>query len=744
MPAFSSSRGDRGAATACLALLSLATFIAPGTGLAAADPQTALPFGTFADIEADDQSRRVFVTPGGGGSTLAVLDFDGNLTDTLALPGGAFGMHMAGGRLYVALRDQGSIVALDPATLSTVASYPLGITRPRDIVEAAGKLWFSFGPTYEGGVGSLDPATGEVQVWDDNWYAPKIWTTAGAPSTLFVGELGLSPTTTERYDVSTGELLIVTDRFQQGYSNLQAAVASPDGQTFWMATGSPYRFDSFDTASLAPAGITYNASSYPNSVAVTPDATVFVSGTSSSYDVDVRVYRVGTSTPQLTYDFGGSGNTLYPDGLALSDDGMRVFAVSGRLDNKPTLHVLDGIQAGTPRARSMVSLGSSTPTVRPGGTAQVEGRVARADGTPMAGVTVTLLRTRLWYETQARATSVTDADGAFAFADSPAGEDLWLYEARWSGDASTFGSMSASVEVLVERAASTLTLVGPGTARYGEPLTLQGNLLQEDGILAPRTVRILRENPWGSTSTLNATTDASGSFSVTDVPSSAGVFTYVAQFDGDAATAPGSSDEVEVLVTIPPPPPARSATTLTYLGPSSAIYGSDIALAAQLEGPNSVKVAGRRIWFAIGDLTTSGVTDAQGVARATLAATEDPGTYDVTATFDGDETYFGSAATRQFWINWEHTYRDVNGPGIVYLNPSTLQFRFSIPGDEQSIKRDLRMQQVNLDPPGEEVVVIAFRDEELTMQATLRLSSGIFEAIVATSRGQYVLRGSQG
>jgi streptogramin lyase len=83
-------------------------------------------------------------------------------------------------------------------------------------------------------------------------------------------------------------------------------------------------------------------------------------------------------------------------------------------------------------------------------------------------------------------------------------------------------------------------------------------------------------------------------------------------------------------------------STLTITSAPSLPQGAT-TVSAKLLGPGGTPIVGRTVKFTAGTATGTGVTNASGVAAATLTLA--PGTYVLTATFAGDASYTASTAT---------------------------------------------------------------------------------------------------
>ena len=107
-------------------------------GLAAqpalAGTATPLSLTSFGSMAVDDANEQVFVSGGQFGSSIVVLDFDGNILTTITREQGANGMALdsATGTLYVALQNANAISKIDTATLAETSRFATtGMSEPR-------------------------------------------------------------------------------------------------------------------------------------------------------------------------------------------------------------------------------------------------------------------------------------------------------------------------------------------------------------------------------------------------------------------------------------------------------------------------------------------------------------------------------------------------------------------------------------------------------------------------------------
>ena len=118
----------------------------------------------------------------------------------------------------------------------------------------------------------------------------------------------------------------------------------------------------------------------------------------------------------------------------------------------------------------------------------------------------------------------------------------------------------------------------------------------------------------------------------------------------------------------------KRPVTLVYTGDNSEQYSDQQTLTATLtDNLSSAGVSGRTINFTIGTQTVSAVTNASGVATATLILTQNPdaaAAYNVSTTFAGDGTYLPASDNDAFDITDEDAR--VNYTGLMFQATPTV------------------------------------------------------------------------
>ncbi|WP_435284815.1 hypothetical protein [Streptomyces koelreuteriae] len=332
------------------AATSLALLLAAGS--AAAADSAALPLKSTGDMVVDGVHQRVFISDPTAGQVV-VTDYAGAVVGTVGSLPGVHGLELSpdSGTLYAAVRDADAVVAIDTADATESRRYPTGTgAGPAYVALAGGKLWFSYGSSGEGNIGSLDPGATDpdVTLGQDTrrtfYDAPILDASKGAPGTLVAGAPGQSPLELAVYDVSSGaasRTAYAFDPGETGGGNLQDLAVTPDGQDVVTASGAPYYQAVYKVTDLSANG-RYVTNTYPNAVDIAPNGTI-AAGTYSWYDPDVHVFKPGVPTPLRQYDFPNS-DTLAPAGLAWAPDASRLFALS---ENDSAAYSLRAFDAAT-------------------------------------------------------------------------------------------------------------------------------------------------------------------------------------------------------------------------------------------------------------------------------------------------------------------------------------------------------------------------------------------------------------
>ena len=108
-------------------------------------------------------------------------------------------------------------------------------------------------------------------------------------------------------------------------------------------------------------------------------------------------------------------------------------------------------------------------------------------------------------------------------------------------------------------------------------------------------------------------------------------------------------------------PKERAAVNFSYSGDTSGQYSDSVNLGGILTDKNGIPLTGKNIGFEIGEQSVSAVTDASGMASASLMLNQLPGKYySVDASFAGDENYLPVFETKDFEISKEDAVINVS------------------------------------------------------------------------------------
>jgi hypothetical protein len=511
-------------ATALAVLFGSVTLAAAGAGPAAADSSAPLSLKSSGDIVVDGVHRRVFISDPTAGEVV-VTDYAGAVVGTVGSLPGVHGLELSpdSGTLYAAVHDADAVVAIDTATATESRRFATGAgAGPAYVALAGGRLWFSYGGSGGGNIGSLDPDAGDPAVTlgqdtDRTFYdAPILDASAGAPGTLVAGAPGQSPVELAVYDVSSGTASRTAYAFDPGSTgggNLQDLAVTPDGKDVVTASGAPYYQAVYKLTDLSADG-KYVTNTYPNAVDIAPNGDV-AAGTSSSYEPDVHVFKQGVSTPVKQYDLPDTGtpgdsDLLASAGLAWAPDESRLFALSKNGSDAYALRIYDA-----PTKTSTALTVNAPVTGARSRPLTVTGALTSAAAFP-AGTTVSVTRTDDESPSGTPlGTATVAADGSYTFTDTPPAGGKVTYTVTYAGDADHVGA-TASHAVTVTKSAATLTLNNNGKVYgYGSDVTYTAHL---GATYKNRTVEIWAD-PYGSDkpSTLvkKGTVDSHGNLSAT-------------------------------------------------------------------------------------------------------------------------------------------------------------------------------------------------------------------------------------
>jgi hypothetical protein len=533
----------------------------------------------------DSANSHLFFSQGGGAgaSSILVTDFSGTTVTTISEPDGVAGMALSpdGTTLYAALTAGDAVAAISTSSLTQTTSYDLGSPNaPYSVAVQSGKLWISYdtGQVDGSSIGEIDPAamtpTFTPQAAPGTWTnAPHLASDPSDGGFLAAVEPGSSTSSAASYNTTAVPATVRAQTTSIGgstCSNAADLAVAPGGAEFSLACGSWSGDFRFSTADLSQLG-EYASSLHANAVAIAATAGTVAAGTTASLGgAGIYFYQPGATTP--LNEFGTSGGQLAAQGLGLSADGSHLFAVTSssgafslRVYQQPTI------------TRTALTL-TGAASVLVGHTLTLSGSLQLSNGAvPPPGASVTVTRTAP-DNTQTALPPVQPAsDGSFTLTDTPATAGAYSYTASYPGDSATAASTSAPLAVTASLNTSTLTLSGPSTALLNKTLTLNGSLTLGGGAALPTntSVTITRTAPDKMQTQQSVQPMVNGDFSVTDTPTEAGRYTYVASYAGDPDTAPATSLTIDVSA-------ALNTATLKLSGQPLITFGANAVITGKL------------------------------------------------------------------------------------------------------------------------------------------------------------------
>ncbi|MDO8806124.1 MAG: DUF2341 domain-containing protein [Elusimicrobiota bacterium] len=248
--------------------------------------------------------------------------------------------------------------------------------------------------------------------------------------------------------------------------------------------------------------------------------------------------------------------------------------------------------------------------------------------------------------------SVTDGDGiAVSTFAGPVSSGTYLLEASFAGDSVYAASYSSVLAVVLQRAAD--IAVTDSSAYPLETFTAAGLLKDRttQGPVAGRYLGFLLN----SVSSGGVTNDVGVATVTYTPPSESGAYSLRAEFAGDATYASTTSfGTVQVL---------QRPTTVYALDAGTIALDVFTASATLSDIRFSTVIAGQDIVFTFEGVSSTGTTDAYGVAAASFTAPVSSGTYYYQARFAGSSVYAVSYSTGAVAVGTRFTRvvaRDMN------------------------------------------------------------------------------------
>lgn len=300
-------------------------------------PNTGTIVSGLADVYAIVPARgHIYLTPGPGGSSVAVMNPDGSQAGTLDDIAGASGAVTVDGTLYVAAFGASQIarfdLSTDPATpLPSLSTAPL--SSPRDLRYAGGNLWFSTTcGTLDSHVGwmpldgsSVNELTDRHSAWDS---CTGLEGNADAPNRIFVHDEQAGPTHLFEYAVGKPQpAFVARDPWRSDNYHGQPVTPLPGGNRFAMAwrDGNPSVFSMQDMH-----GPIDSFHGIGGTVATTDHNGGFVAATRTSPTIvvkEVKIWHLATGDPAVQFTFRDDDPTMLGP-VAFSHNGERLYVVA--------------------------------------------------------------------------------------------------------------------------------------------------------------------------------------------------------------------------------------------------------------------------------------------------------------------------------------------------------------------------------------------------------------------------------
>jgi hypothetical protein len=431
----------------------------PAVAARAATTSVQLPIPTYSHMLLDPAHQHIFFSGGSGSDSILVTDYSGNTVATIPNEPGATGLALSsdGSTVYAALTSGDAISAISASTLAETARYATGTgTDPTYVAYTSGKIWFGYG-SYGGpeiGVGSIDPSSSPASVTlnavpsftlSGGSYAPIV--TASPNGELVAYEPYETPAEIASFDVSSGTATVLAPAQFTSTAGFPGPF-TPDGKDVLTSSGQVLRVSDLSADGDYPIPFA------GNSVSMASDGTVAV-GMTGDNSSGVYLFAPGESTPQTTYYPASNGEDLATDGVALTPDASKLFAVTDLAGTNalPTLNIVsDPAQVG-----SALTLDGPGMTVKYGQPINLTGTLTGTmygSSVYTAGQSLTVTRFDPADPNGVALPDVTTAaDGSFSFTDTPpklnADKGTITYQVSYAGDVHLSAS-NASTSVTIQ------------------------------------------------------------------------------------------------------------------------------------------------------------------------------------------------------------------------------------------------------------------------------------------------------
>ncbi|MGW3288864.1 YncE family protein [Streptomyces sp. NPDC001002] len=527
---------------------------------------TALPIAHFAHLVVDAPHGHLYFSGGTGTDGILVTDLDGGNPTTISGEPGVTGLTLSadGSELYAALPDQDAIAAISTANLTESARYGTGAdTHPDSLAVAGGTLWFGYGTTGAGGIGSVD-AAGTVSLGEDagSWPAPPALATTPTPSGVLAAAAQTGDTTAvATYSAEDGELTRQAEK-SLPVPELTDFAVTADGEHLALSSWLRASSNRYRVSDLAVDG-QFAEPLAARAVAVAPDGTLAGCGCTPGFEAFPETAKGYYNE----YEFE-SGMRLALHGLAWAPDGSRLYAVIvDAAGGTPSL-----LTARNPETAWVRLSGNSTTTpLAPGEAysfrADFDAPLSLAAGESIIPGTVRITRydqadpngVPVPSPTATPAHPPVDYFGSYAVSGTAPTSGPLSFRVDYSGSGH-YGPAAKNFDVPVAKYAPTMTLTAPDTGGRAAPLTVTGRLNWPHAHVKTGAVHVVKTDlahPSGySLGTVPVAAD--GTFALHDTPQTGGANTYSFTYDGGASYLPVTGSQT---VQVSRSTPALKVTT---------------------------------------------------------------------------------------------------------------------------------------------------------------------------------------
>ena len=270
----------------------------------APSPQATLNY-VASRLAADPVRPRVYATVTGANSVVVIDTNTLSVIKTIPIGSIPRGLAISADNSKLWVANSGStnfavgVINLD--TLTTLASLPAP-TQPYDIVEGSGHRLYltpAGNPYPYYGIMQIDSDTGQYQgsLGSYEVYAGGSLGVTPDGKTLLFGNSGLSPSTLDKFDISTANGLLLQRTSSVG-SNGESLTVSHSGAWFVYpnggGNGSGYVTYEIPTANIASVNCSFNLGPYPTSAAFSNDDSLLYHGAASTSRISTFETTFGT------------------------------------------------------------------------------------------------------------------------------------------------------------------------------------------------------------------------------------------------------------------------------------------------------------------------------------------------------------------------------------------------------------------------------------------------------------------